>query len=189
MFEVALPADVLLARLEGQHEPAASLEVGRLADDPAGHAADELVARREEAVVRPAVGLVVADRLALADRHRAAVVAGASRSPSEARSTWATGSAPASAAAAASSGAGSRQPKAFGCWKITAAASCEAAARTPGSVVPPVGDLDDVHPEARRIRLHDLTNLRVERLRENDLRAARVVPRDEACVGSDVVPS
>ena len=50
-----LAPDVLLARLQREDEAAPALEVGRLADDPAGHAADELLARGEEAVVRAAV--------------------------------------------------------------------------------------------------------------------------------------
>ena len=40
-------------------------------------------------------------------------------------------------AAAARSGALSRMPNTFGCWKITAAASCDAAARRSGSIAPP----------------------------------------------------
>ncbi len=71
-----LATDVLLAGLEREHEPALALEVGRLADDPPGHAPDELLARRHEAVVRAAVALVVPDGLPLADRHPAAVDAG-----------------------------------------------------------------------------------------------------------------
>ena len=46
------------------------------------------------------------------------------------------GSAPAAAALETSSGAGSRQPKKFGCWKITAAASVAARSSSSGSVVP-----------------------------------------------------
>ena len=61
---------------------------------------------------------------------------GASSTPSETRSTCATGIASASFAAAASSGAGSRQPKKFGCWKITQAASSAAVSSSSGSVTP-----------------------------------------------------
>ena len=50
---------------------------------------------------------------------------------------------------------------------------------------PSCGDLDDLHPEARRVRLHDLTHHRVERLGEHDLRPAGVRPRHEARVGRD----
>ena len=93
--------------------------------------------RREEAVVRPPVALVAADRLALADRHVRAVVARAPRAArARARSTCATATPPPAAAAAASSGAGSSTPKTFGCWKITAAASVDAAANRAGSVAP-----------------------------------------------------
>ena len=68
-----LAADVLLAGLQGQDIGAPALDVGRLTDDPAGHAPHILRARGHEPVVRPAVRLVVARRLALADRDRAAV--------------------------------------------------------------------------------------------------------------------
>src|SRR6266542_2525019 len=64
-------------------------------------------------------------------------VPGASSTPRETRSTCATGRASASFAAAASSGAGSRQPKKFGCWKMTQAASVLARRSSSGSVVPP----------------------------------------------------
>ncbi len=46
-------------------------------------------------------------------------------------------------------------------------------------------DLDDVEAEARRVRLHDLAHLRVQRLREHDLAAVGDVPSDEARVGGD----
>ena len=97
-----LAADVLLARLQGEHEAAVAVEVGRLADDPAGHAADELRPRREEAVVRAAVALRLPmlwpSPIAMSQPY----TPGASSTPSEVRSTWATASAPAS----------SRQPRA-----------------------------------------------------------------------------
>ena len=71
-----LAADVLLAGLEREHVAALAVQVGRLTDDAARQPADVVDLRREEAVVRPGVGLVVARALALADRHRAAVVSG-----------------------------------------------------------------------------------------------------------------
>jgi hypothetical protein len=43
-----LAADVLLARLQGEDEAAAAVDVGRLPGDPAGHAADLLLGRAEE---------------------------------------------------------------------------------------------------------------------------------------------
>ena len=48
-----------------------------------------------------------------------------------------------------------------------------------------VRDLDDLHAEARRVGLHDLADLRVQRLGQDDLRPAGVVARDEARVGRD----
>ena len=111
-----LSADVLLARLQRQHEAALACGVDRLADDAAGQAADVVGTRGQEAVVRAAVAHRVTGRLALADRHRTAVVARRlEHTEADVRSTCAIGSAPASFAAAARSGAGSRQPKKFGC--------------------------------------------------------------------------
>ena len=93
---------------------------------------------------------------------------------------------PASFAAAASSGAGSRQPKKFGCWKITAAASSAAAASCVRIGRPAVvRHLDHLEPEPRRVGLHDLAHLRIQRLGEDDLRAARGVLGDVAGVGGD----
>ena len=48
-----------------------------------------------------------------------------------------------------------------------------------------VRHLDDLEPEARRIRLHDLAHLRAQRLREHDLPPVRHVARDEARVRRD----
>src|SRR5947199_5075619 len=47
-----LAADVLLARLQGEDIAALAGDVGRLADDTAGHAADEVRARGDEPVMR-----------------------------------------------------------------------------------------------------------------------------------------
>ncbi len=68
--------------------------------------------------------------------------------------------------------------------------------RTPRGVAEPlrvgrapvVRHLDDLHPEARRVGLHDLPHHRVERLREHDALATRMGARDEACVGRDRGP-
>src|SRR6185295_9041502 len=69
-------ADVLLARLEGEHEAALALDVARLARDPARHLAQEPLRRREEAERRPAEVEPVAERLALADADVHALLAG-----------------------------------------------------------------------------------------------------------------
>src|SRR4029079_14309763 len=71
-----LAANVLLAGLQREDEAALPFEVGRLAHAPPLHPPDELVSRGAAPIRRAAVGLVVPDRLALADRHGAAVVAG-----------------------------------------------------------------------------------------------------------------
>ena len=83
-------------------------------------------------------------------------------------------------------GAGSRQPKKFGCWKIDAGR-----VRRRLAELVRVGDalamrhLDDLEPEARRVGLHDLADLRVHGLAEHDLRAAGDVLRDVAGVRGD----
>ena len=72
---------------------------------------------------------------------------------------------------------------------MTAAAS--AAARSSSSGVGraiAVRHLDDLEPEARRVRLHDLAHLRVRRLGDDDLAASGRVLRDVAGVGGDGRP-
>src|SRR5581483_6337151 len=122
-----LAPDVLLARLQGEDIAALARGVYRLADDAAGHPPDEVAARSEEAVVRAAVRGEVAGRLALPERDRAAVAAGglqhAERQRVDVRDRQCAG-------------AVSRQPKTFGCWKMTAAASSAAARSSSASVVP-----------------------------------------------------
>ncbi len=58
---------MLLTRLQREHEATASLHVLRHTDDAARHAADVVLARREEAENRPAVAQCVAERLPLGD--------------------------------------------------------------------------------------------------------------------------
>src|SRR5207253_574974 len=55
-----LAADVLLPGLQGEDIAALARGVYRLADDPARHAADELVPRSKEPVVGTGEGLIVA---------------------------------------------------------------------------------------------------------------------------------
>ena len=71
-----LAADVLLARLEREHEAAAAVDVGRLAGDPAGHPAQVLLGRGEESERRAAVVEPAAERLALAEGDVDAALAG-----------------------------------------------------------------------------------------------------------------
>ena len=76
MFDVAFSRRMCCSRVCSVSTIAALARgVDRLADDPARQPADVVGARGEEAVVRAAVAHRVAGRLALADRHRAAVVA------------------------------------------------------------------------------------------------------------------
>ena len=64
-----LAPNVLLARLQRQHEAAAALRVVRRADDAAGHFAHVLLARGHEAEVGPAERERQAEALALARHH------------------------------------------------------------------------------------------------------------------------
>ena len=70
-----LAPDVLLARLQREHEAAAPVDVGGLARDPARHPAQVVLLRGEEAEARAAVVEPVAERLPLADRDVDAEVA------------------------------------------------------------------------------------------------------------------
>src|SRR5204862_2053344 len=68
-----LPPDVLLPGLQGEDIAALARGVYGLADDPPRHAPDELLASREEAVVRPTERGEVAGGLSFAQRERRAV--------------------------------------------------------------------------------------------------------------------
>ena len=71
-----LPADVLLAGLQRQHEPAPPVHVDGLARDPPGHPAQVGLARGEQPERRAAEVEPVAERLALADGDVHAAFAG-----------------------------------------------------------------------------------------------------------------
>ena len=74
-----LAADVLLARLQRQHEAAPAVDVDGLAGDPPGHPPQVLLARGEQAERRAAEVEAVAERLALADGDVDAALAGRRR--------------------------------------------------------------------------------------------------------------
>ena len=80
-----LAPDVLLARLQREDKAAAAVDVGRLARDPAGHAADVGVLGGEEAEARAAEVQPVAERLALADGDVDPEVAGRPQDPERQR--------------------------------------------------------------------------------------------------------
>src|SRR5262249_47658429 len=103
------------------------------------------------------------------------------------------GIAPALFAAAARSGAGSRRPKKFGRWKITAAASSGGSLGCCGPAVgvgraSVVGNLDDLEAESARVGADDLPHLRVRRLGDDDLGATGGLLGDEARIGGDGRP-
>ena len=60
---------MLLARLQREHETASAVHVGGLSRDTAGHAAQIVLARGEEAKRRAAEVQAIAERLALPHRH------------------------------------------------------------------------------------------------------------------------
>ena len=181
-----LAADVLLAGLQGQDIGAPAFDVGRLTDDPAGHAPHIVGACRQEAVMGAAVRLVVARRLSFADGERAAVrtrsLEDAERDRVDVRDRQGTG---------VVRGGGE-----VGC-RLQAAEEirlleddARRVARGGGQLVRighpvTVRDLDHLEAEAGGIRLHDLSNLRVQRLGEDDARAAGDVLGDEAGVCGD----
>src|SRR5690606_23323495 len=71
-----LAADVLLARLEGEHESAPAVDVARLPGDPPGHAPDVLGRGGEEPERGAAEVESVAEGLALPHRDVGAAVPG-----------------------------------------------------------------------------------------------------------------
>ncbi len=71
-----LAADVLLARPQRHHERPSAIEVGRLADQPAGDLSDQRLGRGQDAEVGAAVLRGDAEGLALAGRDVGAVFAG-----------------------------------------------------------------------------------------------------------------
>ena len=161
---------MLLARLQREHEAALAVEIGRLADDAARQAADELRARGEEAVVRAAVALGVADRLALADRHVAAVGAGRLEHAERGEVDVGDGE------RARLAGGGRER------GRVLEAAEEVRLREDHGRCVlrrrrnaRGIGDaalvrhLDDLEAEPGRVRLDDLAHLRVEGLGEHDL--------------------
>ncbi len=184
-----LAPDVLLACLEGEDEAALAVEVGRLADDSAGHAADVVLLGREEPVVRPAEGEIVARALALADRDGAAVVAGRLQ---DAERQWVDrGDRQRSRLVRRRRELGSRLQTAEEV-RLSEEDTGRVLRGTPelvriGDAVG-VRDLDDVEPEPRRVRFHDLAHLWVQRLGQHDLRPAGDVLRHVARVGGDGRP-
>ena len=178
-----LAADVLLARLQGEDIAAFTRGVYRLADDASRHAADELLARREEAVVRTAVRGEVARPLPLAERDRAAVAARrlehAERQRIDVRDRQRLrvvrrGGEVRSRLQAAEEVRllEDHGRRAVGCLPQLVRIGRAAAVR----------DLDDLETEAGRIGLHHLADLRVRRLGDDDGRAAGRVLRDVARV-------
>ena len=187
-----LAPDVLLARLQRQHETAIAVEVGRLAHDPAGHAADEVRARGEEAVVRAAVALRVAHRLPLADRQVAAVGAGrledAERGQVDVRDRERPGVASCSCEGRCVLEAAEEVRLREDDRRRALRCGCDA--RGIRDAVR-VSDFDDLEPEPGRIGLDDLAHLGVQRLGEHDLRPTGRMLGDEAGVcgdGETVVP-
>ena len=181
-----LPANVLLPGLQGEDIAALARGVYRLADDPARHTADQVRAGGQEAVVRPAVGLVVARRLALADGDRAAVVARrlehAERDRVDVRDRERS---------RVRRGGGEVRGRLEATEEVRLLE--DRARRVLGGVAElgrvghavTVRHLDDLEPEARSVGLDHLAHLRVDGFRDDDAGTARCMLRDVAGVGGD----
>ncbi len=181
-----LPPDVLLAGLQGEDIAALARGVYRLADDASRHAPDELLARREEAVVRTAEGREVPGSLSFAERERGAVAARrlehAERQEVDVRDRQRAGF----------RGSGDEVRR-----RLEAAEEVRLLEDDGGGVrgralelarvrrPVAVGNLDDLEAEPGRVGLHDLSHLRVRRLGHDDLVAPGRVLRDVAGVGGD----
>ena len=181
-----LAADVLFAGLQRQYIGAFAVQVGRLADDSPGHPPDELVARGEEAVVRPAEARVVAGALALADRDRAAVGSGrledAERHRVDVRDRERAGVVRrrCEVRRGLEHAEEVRLLEDHGSGVLGRGSELVRIGRAAA-----VRHLDDLEAESGRVRLHDLAHLRVRRLGDDDLRPPGRVLRDEARVGGD----
>ena len=117
-----LAADVLLAGLQGQDPAALAAAIDGLADQPAGHAADELLAAGQDAQVRPAEGHRVAQRLAFGHDDVGPVLA---RPLEQAQADRIDGHDEQRPGPVGDLGraprTSSRQPKKLGCWTSTQA--------------------------------------------------------------------
>ena len=181
-----LAADVLLAGLQGQDIGAPAFDVGRLTDDPAGHAPHIVGTRGHEAVVGAAVGLVVPRRLPFADGERAAVRPGSLEHPErhgvDVRDRQGPG---------VVRGGGEVGRRLQAAEEIRLLEDDARGVTSGGGQLVRVGHavavrhLDHLEAEAGRVRLHDLAHLRVERLGDDDARAAGDVLRDVTRVGGD----
>ena len=184
-----LPPDVLLAGLQGEDIAALARGVYRLADDASRHAPDELLARRQEAVVRTPEGREVPGSLPFAERDRGSVPARrlehAERQEVDVRNRQRAGF----------RGGGDEIRR-----RLEAAEEVRLLEDDRGGVdgcalelarvrrPVPVRNLDDLEAEPGRVRLHDLPHLRIRRLRHDHLVAPRDVLRDVAGVGGDARP-
>ncbi len=184
-----LPADVLLARLQRQDVAALTRDVDSLTDDPARQSADVVGAGGEKAVVRPAVAHRVPRRLAFADRHRTAVGAGRLEHPErdqvDVRDRH-------RAALVRDGGELGRSLETTEEVRLLEDHRCGVLSRLADTLgvgrTALVRYLDDLEPEAGRVGLHDLADLRIGRLGHDDLRSPGCMLRDEERVGGDRRP-
>ena len=184
-----LAADVLLARLQRQHVAAVAVQIGRLADDPARQPPRVLGLRGEEAVVRAGVRLVVAGALPLPDREVGAVVPGRLEHAERDRVDVGDRERAGVLRGRGQLGRVLEDPEDVRLLEDHGGGVLGRLAHGRRVGRPAlVRDLDDLEAEPDRVRLHDLPHLRVQRLREHDLGAARRVLRDEAGVRGDRRP-
>ncbi len=179
-----LATDVLLASLQGEDEGAPAVRVHRLPDDAPRHAADELASGGKEPVVRAAVGGPVAGRLSLAECDVAAVRARSFQHPERHQIDVRDGERPGLPGRLRQIGSRFEVAEEVRLLEEDGGGirRCGTYLVGVGHAVP-VRNLDHLEAEARRIGLHDLADLGVQRLGEHDLPPLGDVPRDEAGVG------
>ena len=181
-----LAPDVLLARLQRQHEAAPAVVIVGLADDPPRQLADVLRARGQEAIVGAAVGDVVSGRLALADRKRAPVRARRLEHAQRHQVDMGDGQRPGARGGRRQLGSGLEAAEEVGLREDRARGALTGG-REPVGIGGAAGvrHLDHLHAEAGRERAHHLARLRVERLGDHHPPAPGRLLRDVAGVGGD----
>jgi hypothetical protein len=180
---------VLLAGLEGEDVRPLALRVGRLADDPPRHAADVVLTGCQKSIVGTAEGLMVARALALADRESAAVAPWRLEHAKRDRVDVRDGECLRLVGRGREVGS-----------RLQAAEEVRLLEDHAGRVAGRLGDVvrvgravsvghfDDLEAEAGRVGLDHLAYLRVERLAEDDFRAAGRVLGHVAGVRGDRRP-
>ena len=174
---------MLLPGLQGEDIAALARGVYGLSDDPARHATDELVPRREKSVVRSGEGLVVARTLALPDRHAAAVCSRGFQHSQRDRIDVGDGDRTGVVRCGGEVWGRFEATEKVGLLEDDAGCGiCSAAELARVCRAAAVRNLDDLESEAGCVGLHDLAHLRIRRLGDDDLGPTRRMLRDVASV-------